>query len=276
MPYSFTVRNPLGDVSIKNNVSMGDVDSQHTYNFTSDETLSWVFDENSEFYVKPEDRYTNIVFDGNYSPYGKMNISATIIATGDDTDYRKNTTLTIKNGKFYKVNLNCIGIKDLDFDPSMLLKTDTAWAARGSMHAHTVSPRAVDNPVPGGLYCEVGDVIVSSLNAVTRLYGPEYFKTLFPQLKNEDGSIKKDMQMVCTKAGVFPMNGEFGFCDSDVYYTTGATLNKGSFVYTADNMYYVTTEGIAGDQEPTHVSGKAANGTAELLWVAPIGRYEMR
>lgn len=82
--------------------------------------------------------------------------------------------------------------------------------------------------------------------------------------------------MVCTKAGVFPMNGEFGFCDSDVYYTTGATLNKGSFVYTADNMYYVTTEGIAGDQEPTHVSGKAANGTAELLWVAPIGRYEMR
>ena len=58
------------------------------------------------------------------------------------------------------------------------------------MHAHTVSPRAVDNPVPGGLYYEVGDVIVSSLNAVTRLYGPEYFKTLFPQLKNEDGSIR--------------------------------------------------------------------------------------
>ena len=275
-PNSFTVRNPFGDVSIKNNVSMGDVDSQQSYNITSDENLAWVFDENSEFYVKPEDRYTNIVFDGNYAKYGKQNISATIIASGDDTDYRKNTTLTIKNGKFYKANLNCVGIKDLDFDPSMLLKTDTAWAARGCKHASTVVPMAVDNPVPGGLYYEVGDVIVSSLNNVTRLSGPEYFKTLFPQLKNEDGSIKKDMKMVCTKAGVFPMNGQFGFCDSDIYFTTQKALKKGSFVYTADNMYYVTVEGTTGDTEPTHVSGKETNGTAELLWVAPIGRYEMR
>ena len=46
---------------------MGDVDSQQSYNITSDENLAWVFDENSEFYVKPEDRYTNIVFDDGFA-----------------------------------------------------------------------------------------------------------------------------------------------------------------------------------------------------------------
>lgn len=43
-----------------------------------------------------------------------------------------------------------------------------------------------------------------------------------------------------------------------------------------ENLYYVTVAGDLGDVEPTHTEGVAINGTCELLWVAPIARYEMR
>ena len=49
-----------------------------------------------------------------------------------------------------------------------------------------------------------------------------------------------------------------------------------NFIYTLDNLYYVTVAGTLGDVEPTHTEGIAVNGTCELLWVAPIARYEMR
>ena len=37
-----------------------------------------------------------------------------------------------------------------------------------------------------------------------------------------------------------------------------------------------TVAGTLGDVEPTHTEGIVTNGTCELLWVAPIARYEMR
>ena len=82
--------------------------------------------------------------------------------------------------------------------------------------------------------------------------------------------------MYCVKEGVFPISGGFLNCDSDLYFTAGTEYKAGQFVYTADNMYYVKTTGTAGTEEPTHTSGTVKNGTAELLWIAPIARYEMR
>ena len=41
-------------------------------------------------------------------------------------------------------------------------------------------------------------------------------------------------------------------------------------------MYYVKKAGKVGTNEPTHTEGIVSNGTAELMWIAPIARYEMR
>lgn len=65
-------------------------------------------------------------------------------------------------------------------------------------------------------------------------------------------------------------------CDADVPFSVNVKKNIGNFVYKLDNLYYVTVAGNLGDVEPTHTEGIAINGTCELLWVAPIARYEMR
>ena len=198
-----------------------------------------------------------------------------IIVTDPTDDYRKNITLTFKDNRFAKFNVNAIGIKDFYFTPDQLTTSDMAWAARGSKYASTVVSRSVDNPVPGGLYYKEGDLVADSLDKITRLYNPYYFTTLFPQMKNDNGSIKKDMNIVCTKEGVFPLNGEFLNADADAYFTAEKEYAVGAFIYTADNLYYVTVAGTSGTEAPTHTSGTVTNGTAELMWIAPIARYEM-
>ena len=82
--------------------------------------------------------------------------------------------------------------------------------------------------------------------------------------------------MVCTKEGVFPLNGEFLNAEADAYFTAEKEYSVGTFIYTEDNLYYVATAGTTGTDAPTHTSGIVANGTAELMWVAPIARYEMQ
>ena len=267
---SFSITRPLGEVIIRNNTSVGVRNQSYSINAPAD--LPWIDDETSEFYVAPEDRETNILFEGNSTG----GVVANIIVPEDGDDYRKNMTLTFKNNSFMKFNVNAIGLKDFYFTPDQLATSDLAWAARGCLHASTVVPRHVDNPVPGGLYYHEGDVIADSLDQITRLYNPYYFTTLFPQLKNDNGTIKKDMKMVCTKEGVFPINGEFLNADADAYFTAEKEYSVGTFIYTADNLYYVTVAGTSGTEEPTHTSGTVTNGTAELRWIAPIARYEMQ
>ena len=82
--------------------------------------------------------------------------------------------------------------------------------------------------------------------------------------------------MYCTKEGVFPLNGEFLNAEADAYFTANTNYSAGKFIYTEDNLYYVVTAGTSGADTPTHTSGIVTNGTAELMWVAPIARYEMR
>ena len=199
-----------------------------------------------------------------------------IIVTDPENDYRKNITLTFKNNKFAKFVVNAIGIKDFYFTPDQLTTTDMAWSARGCKYYSPVVCRAVDNPVPGGLYYKAGDLVTESLDKVTRLFGPKYYSELFTDMKNPNGSIKKDQDIYCTKEGVFPLNGEFLNANADAYFETEKEYSVGTFIYTKDNLYYVKTKGITGTEEPTHVSGTVTNGTAELMWVAPIARYEMR
>ena len=58
-----------------------------------------------------------------------------------------------------------------------------SWSARGCKTSNPVVSLPVDNPVPGGLYYKEGDLVTITLNNITRLYGPKYFVTDFPQLK---------------------------------------------------------------------------------------------
>lgn len=262
------INNPFKNVLIKDNIGEGTRGQLFSLNVG---TLNWVNNENSEFYVPEEERITTIIFENN----GEGGVCGNIINVDNDS-YKKNISLIFRNNTFRKFNVNCLGIKDYQFTPDQLYNGDMAWSARGCKISSTVISRSVDNPVPGGLYYKEGDLVTSTLSNITRLYGPYYFETAFPQLKNDNGSIKKDMDMYCTTEGVFPLNGEFLMCDGDSYFAAGSKMSVGSFMYTLDNLYYVTVAGDLGDVEPTHTEGVAINGTCELLWVAPIARYEMR
>lgn len=262
------INNPFKNVLIKNNIGEGTRNQLFSLNVNS---LSWVNDENSEFYVPEEERVTTVIFENN----GEGGICGDIINKDNDS-YKNNISLIFKNNIFRKFNVNCFGIKDYQFTPDQLYKGDMAWSARGCKYGNAVISRGVDNPVPGGLYYKEGDLITSTLSNIARLFKPYYFETAFPQLKNDNGLIKKNMDMYCTAEGAFPLNGEFLMCDDDSYFTAGSKMSVGSFMYTLDNLYYVTVAGDLGDVEPTHTEGVAVNGTCELLWVAPIARYEMR
>lgn len=262
------INNPFKNVLIKDNIGEGTRNQLFSLNIG---TLDWVNNENSEFYVPEEERITTIIFENN----GEGGVCGNIINKDNDS-YKKNISLIFKNNTFRKFNVNCFGIKDYQFTPDQLYTGDMAWSARGCKIGSVVISRGVDNPVPGGLYYKEGDLVTSTLSNVTRLYNPYYFKEAFPQLKNNNGSIKKDMDMYCTAEGVFPLNGEFLMCDGDSYFAAGSKKSVGNFMYTLDNLYYVTVAGNLGDVEPTHTEGIAVNGTCELLWVSPIARYEMR
>ena len=262
------INNPFKNVLIKDNIGEGTRNQLFSLNVR---TLDWVNNEKSEFYVPEEERVTTVIFENN----GEGGVCGNIINIDNDP-YKKNISLIFRNNTFKKFNVNCLGIKDYQFTPDQLYKGDMAWSARGCKISSAVISRGVDNPVPGGLYYKEGDLVTSTLSNVTRLFGPYYFETAFPQLKNNSGSIKKDMDMYCTTEGVFPLNGEFLMCEGDSYFAAGSKKSVGNFMYTLDNLYYVTVAGTLGDIEPTHTEGIAINGTCELLWVAPIARYEMR
>lgn len=261
------IHNPFKNVIIKDNRGEGTRNQLFGLNVNS--LVSWVTNEDSEFYVPEEERITKIVFENN----GEGGMCGNIYNFTNDT-YKSNISLIFKNNKFRKFNVNCFGIKDYQFTPDQLLDGIT-WSARGCKVSNPVVSLPVDNPVPGGLYYKPGDLVTSTLNNVTRLYNPKYFNIDFPQLKHDNGLIKKDMDMYCTKEGVFPLNGEFLMCEGDSPFVAGGKRDLGNFLYTSDNLYYVSVAGNLGDTEPTHAEGVATNGTCQLVWVAPIARYEM-
>ncbi len=267
---SFGITRPLGNIIVRNNFGTG-IRNQ-TYNISAPADLPWIEDTDSPYYLPPEERTADILFEGNSTG----GIVTNIVVTDSENDYRKNMTLTFKDNKFAKFVVNAIGIKDFYFTPDQLTTSEMAWSARGCKYSSPVICRSVDNPVPGGLYYKEGDLVTESLDKVTRLFGPKYYSEIFTDLRNANGSIKKEQDMYCTKEGVFPVNGEFLNCDADAYFTANTEYKVGTFIYTEDNLYYVSKEGTSGETVPTHVSGTQPNGTAELFWVAPIARYEMR
>ena len=267
---SFSITNPLGDVVIRNNTCAG---YSSCYNIaTSSDISDWIEDENSEYYLPLENRKADILFEGNVLG----NVTSDIIVTDPDTDYRKNITLQFKDNTFSHFNVNAIGVKDYYFSPDQLESSEVAWSARGCKYSSTVGCQYNDNPVPGGLYYKKGDLVTNNLAYAYSIAEPKYFSELFTDLLNADGSIKGDKDIYCTKDGVFPINGEDKYCNPDVYFEANKEYSAGTFIYTEDNLYYVKTKGTTGTEIPNHTSGIAVNGTAELMWVAPIARYEMR
>ena len=272
---SFGIKRPLGTVIVKDNVGEGT--RNQSYNIQAPADLPWIDDETSEFYVAPEDRKTYVLFENNKTG----GVVSDIVVDGDETDYRRNMTLDFKDNIFYKFDIVAWGVKDVKFTIDQIQAAEgynvDTWLAKGAKSIPIESLSI--NPVPGGVYYKEGDLI--STNISERTYGrlgylPAYFSTLFPEWLEYTPDKEKHADMYCVKEGVFPISGGFLNCDSDLYFTAGTEYKAGQFVYTADNMYYVKTTGTAGTEEPTHTSGTVKNGTAELLWIAPIARYEMR
>ena len=271
----FTIERPLGNVVIKNNKSVG-ASLNRTYKICAQDDLPWIDDETSEFYVAPKDRITSILFENN----GVGGVEADIVASGDETDYRRNITLDFKNNKFNVFKVVAWGVKDFNFTadqleaiPDFNNASVDPWIARGAIARPVEVVHSVAiNPIPGGMYYEKGDLVSEKLdmiNSARPFWYPEYFKSLFTDWREYTMNQTKSGDMYCSEAGIFPIT-------TDKYFTAEQSYSAGEFVYTSDHMYYVKKAGTVGTVEPTHTEGIVTNGTVELLWIAPIARYEIR
>lgn len=229
----------------------------------------WITDPNSDWYE--ENPSTNLVFKNN----GPGGVCGTLIKP-DDIHYYNNTSLIFEGNKFRKFNLNCFGLKEYTFSIDELASNIT-FAARGAK-TNNKSYSTTVNPVVGGLFFEEGDLISDSTISTTRFHDKsitDYFTVDSGITVNEF----RNNDIYCKKAGVLPTNGEFLMCeaDRDFRYNKGKDVGVGTFVYTLDNMYYVSKAGVLDAEiEPTHTEGVVDNGTASLMWFAPMAKIEIR
>ena len=154
------------------------------------------------------------------------------------------------------------------------------------------------NPIPfrvtPSLYYEKGDIIYSSITGLGVINGDFYLRkeyytdidiSKFGNTMNFNSYVANvgyDCKMVCTKSGVIPSDGRWGFSTGfSGYYDYGTQYTKiqgvGAFIYTEDNLYYVTDVGEKGTlgDKPTHTTGEEMCGECKLKYVAPIGRITL-
>ena len=257
------IRTPFGNVSIKNNTGTG-VRNQLWGISASNELPGHITDKTSPFYVAEEDYVANLVMENN-APEG---ICGDIIIENPSA-YIKSLSLVFKNNKFNKFNVNCHGIKEFYFTVDQL-NPKIIWSARGCKTYNKVYSVDSYRPVPGGLYYKEGDLITDTVKNLSNIKS-EYFTKLFPI-----GSTYKNGDMYCIQEGVFPVQGEFLYCENDYLFNANSKATKGRFYYTVDNLYYALNSGTFGNTEPTHTEGVELNGDVKLLRISPIARYEMR
>lgn len=262
--------NPLGQIIYKNNRFTA---NGSTWLSLADTVLPYIDDPNSDFYVPKEQQITNIIVEGNEGSGFRSNY---LLA---EDSYHRNTSLIFKKNKFNIMDCSIIGLKEYSFDPSQIVE-NRPWEARGSKATAPINPIQGNTIVMGSQYYKEGQIVHDTLDKIVgNCVTSDYYKA-FPDVMNYYTATKNNGErMVCTKEGIFPINGSFG--NVDYYDRFFDSLKEkdvavGNYIYTLDNLYYVTVAGDLGDVEPTHTEGVAMNGTCELLWVAPIARYEMR
>lgn len=79
-----------------------------------------------------------------------------------------------------------------------------------------------------------------------------------------NGSSSGDYAVVCTKTGRA----------TNVAWVSGGVAALNIYIYSANNVYLVTTAGTFGTTAPNHTSGTVANGTAQLEYVSARAEFK--
>ena len=188
--------------------------------------------------------YVNLVFKDN-----KGSISGKFF---DESELGKYSyiNLTIENNKMKGINIEAFDAIDFKFDLSQIndINNVAAFSVRGATFTSPTTYNYRGIPNGGGIY-NTGDIIAENDSKKT----------------------------ICVEGGYVPMQGSFGLAENDVSFNSvtnpDAVINKGTYIYTDSSLYIVSTAGsFNGAEAPTHKSGYAKCGNAELAYICELAK----
>ena len=270
----------LGDITFDNNKVIGEVKNTNYKLFSLENA-------NVPEYLNPETELTGTLTFINNEGF---------ISAGENIDKLPNFKLDIHDNIFNSLDIKDFHHRNLGANDFSYCTNDNNLTYFG-MHL----TQELSNPRKCGAYYKEGEVISTSIKTigVPRNY---FFQRFIP---NEDelavisknnynyssllnqgvnGIKYSDYKIVCTKEGIIPAMGMWGFGNQmnyfDIMFTENRTgkISTGVYIYTKDNLYKsVSTETKTLDinNPPTHTKGVALCGDCELQWVDKIGMAKL-
>ena len=218
------------------------------------------------------------------------------ISAGENIDKLPNFKLDIHDNVFNSLDIKDFHHRELGVNEFSYCTNDANLTYFG-MHL----TQELSNPRKCGAYYKEGEVISTSIKAIG--VPKNYFFQHFIPNEDELAVISKynynyssllnqgvngikysDYKIVCTKEGIIPAMGMWGFGNQmnyfDIMFTENRTgkIGAGVYIYTKDNLYKsVSTETKTLDKNnpPTHTKGVALCGDCELQWVDKIGMAKL-
>ena len=270
----------LGDITFDNNKVIGEVKNIIYKLFSLDNA-------NVPEYLNPETELTGTLTFINNEGF---------ISAGENIDKLPNFKLNIHDNIFNSLDIKDFHHRDLGVNEFSYCTNDANLTYFG-MHL----TQELNNPRKCGAYYKEGEVISTSIKAIG--VPKNYFFQRFVPNEDELAVISKynynyssllnqgvngikysDYKIVCTKEGIIPAMGLWGFGNQmnyfDIMFTENRTggIGAGVYIYTKDNLYKsVSTETKTLDinNPPTHTKGVALCGDCELQWVDKIGMAKL-
>ena len=270
----------LGNITFDNNKVIGEV-KNISYKLFSLENA------NVPEYLNPETELTGTLTFINNEGF---------ISAGENIDKLPNFKLNIHDNIFNSLDIKDFHHRDLGANDFSYCTNDNNLTYFG-MHL----TQELSNPRKCGAYYKEGEVISTSIKTIG--VPKNYFFQRFVPNEDELAVISKknynysslldlgvngikcsDYKIVCTKEGIIPAMGMWGFNNQmnyfDIMFTEGRVgkIGAGVYIYTKDNLYKsVSTETKTLDinNPPTHTKGVALCGDCDLQWVDKLGMAKL-
>ena len=270
----------LGDITFNNNKVINEVKNVNYKLFSLENA-------NVPEYLNPETELTGTLTFINNEGF---------ISAGENIDKLPNFKLNIHDNIFNFLDIKDFHHRDLGANDFSYCTNDNNLTYFG-MHL----TQELSNPRKCGAHYKEGEVISTSIKTIG--VPKNYFFQRFIPNEDELAVISKnnynysslltlgvngikynDYKIVCTKEGIIPAMGLWGFGNQMNSFETMITKNEpgkigaGVYIYTKDNLYKsVNTEIKTLDinNPPTHTEGVVLCGDCELQWVDKIGMAKL-
>ena len=261
---NFRIDNLYGEIIIENNTS--DSISRQLLYINNDPNST------SNFFSNTED--TTLSYKNNIGGINAFNMLFLSNINTFNIEISNNTT------DFYQIN--AFGCKQFLFNPKELPNNNLNFTTRGATFT-SPSYTFSQTPIVGGGIYNVGDICTTNLYDVITLLSNSYYYNLFDNLSEYGNNVQnyfnskgiKQAGLKCVKSGYLPTAGGNGFRYSDTKFSSGLKVQQYAYIFTDDSLYLVCNDGVLGDKEPTHKSGKVTNGDVELLYICELGKVEL-